>query len=401
CFIVFSCNEEAEAPIADDPAAEALIPNQYMVIFKDGAMTSGRSGEPIFVDRADKISYSEKIAVQVKQEMATFFKENQIATAKVSTQYTSLFSGFVASLTEDEVAKLESNPMVDFIQQDQMMTLDVEVEAVFEEDEFAGSEGGRIEAQSTTCAVRNAGGFTGGAGKNTRIWIVDTGIDLDHPDLNVDRGLSRSFIDGSADDSNGHGTHVAGIAAAKNNGFGVVGVSAGAKVVAVDVLGSGSAPTSIIVQGMDYVAGRDIRGDVVNMSLGPRFRTGCSGNSVYRAALERLNNQSFIALAAGNSLDDAAFYDPACHNLSRVFTVASMTCGKGFSSLFSNYGSPVDWIATGKSVRSTYSNGRYATLTGTSMASPVVAGVLHARNAAPRRCGTVSFRGISYPIACR
>jgi len=77
-----------------------------------------------------------------------------------------------------------------------------------------------------------------------------------------------------------------------------------------------------------------------------------------------------------------------------------MTCGNGFSS-FSNYGSPVDWIATGSSVTSTYRGGGYATLSGTSMASPVVAGILHARNAAPRQCGTVTNRGRTYKVACR
>ncbi|MGB5929156.1 MAG: S8 family serine peptidase, partial [Cyclobacteriaceae bacterium] len=256
-------------------------------------------------------------------------------------------------------------------------------------------------AQTTTCAISNAGGTVNGSGSNLFIWIVDTGIDLDHPDLNVNTQYGRAYVDGSPDDGNGHGTHVAGIAAAVSNSIGVVGVSAGAPVVPIDVFGSsGSTSTSTIIQGMDFVAQNDISGDVVNMSLGPRFRTGCSSASAYRSALDRLNDQSFVALASGNSGDDAAFYDPACQNLPNVFTVASMTCSKGWSS-FSNFGTPVDYIATGSSVTSTYRGGGYATISGTSMASPVIAGVLHARGSAPRACGSVSFGSRSYTIGCR
>ena len=399
--IIYSCNNNESVIDEVQPTDETAIPGQYIVVFKDGAVTSGRSGEPEFTDRNLKTEYSSQKIAASEKEMQLFFDENNISSDRIETKFTSVFSGFVAKLSTAEVAALRNDPNVDFVEQDRMMTLDFEVEAVYAEGEIpAEATGGRAEAQTTTCAINNASGFANGAGKNTWIWIVDTGIDLNHPDLNVQTSYSRSFADGSPDDSNGHGTHVAGIAAAVNNSTGVVGVSAGATVVAVDVLGSGSAPTSTIIAGMDYVAANDISGDVVNMSLGPRNRTGCSGSSAYRSALERLNNQSRVALAAGNSADDARFYDPACQNLSGVYTVASMTCSKGFSS-FSNYGTPVDWIATGSSVTSTYRGGGYATLSGTSMASPVVAGILHARNGAPRQCGTVSNRGRTYRIACR
>jgi len=406
CSTMYSCvDNEVAAPneklIVDTEGDEQLIPNQYIVVFKPENITASRVNEPVFNDRAAKQKYARETTSKVRQELQDFYRSNDLASEDVISEFTSLYSGFVAKLDQDKLDQLLGDPRVDFIEQDRMLTLDFEVEAIYNEDELTkGSSNERAAAQSTTCAIQNAGGAANGSGANTFIWIVDTGIDLDHPDLNVNLTYSRSFADSSPDDSNGHGTHVAGISAAISNSFGVVGVSAGAQVVAVDVLGSGSAPTSSIISGMDYIAANDISGDVVNMSLGPRSRTGCSSSSAYRSALARLNDQSYIALAAGNSSDDARFYDPACQNLNRVYTVASMTCNGSFSS-FSNYGTPVDWIATGSSVTSTYPGGRYATLSGTSMASPVVAGILHQRNGVPRQCGSVSFGGRSYRVACR
>ncbi len=400
-FLAFSCSENSEVTTEQENFSE-VIPDQYIVIFADDAISTGRAFEPTFVDRGEKERYAAARSAAVNEEIDAFLAEGVISADQIETRYTSIFAGFTAKLTADEVAKLENDSRIEVIEKDQMVTLDFEVEEVFSAEEFEKNfSGGRTQAQTTTCAISNAGGAANGASDNNFIWIVDTGIDLNHPDLNVNTQYSRSFADSSPDDSNGHGTHVAGIAAAKSNSFGVVGVSAGAKVVAVDVLGSGSAPTSTIINGMDYIASRDISGDVVNMSLGPRNRTGCSSQSSYRYALARLNDQSRIALAAGNSSDNARYYDPACQNLTRVYTVASMTCGKSFSS-FSNYGiGPVDWIATGSSVTSTYRGGGYATLSGTSMASPVVAGILHRRNSAPRQCGTVRYRNQNYKIACR
>ena len=88
-------------------------------------------------------------------------------------------------------------------------------------------------------------------------WIIDTGIDYDHPDLNVNTTLAKTFVNKTytADDDNGHGTHCAGIVAAKNNDIGVVGVAANAFVVPVKVLDkTGKGACSIIIAGVDYVA---------------------------------------------------------------------------------------------------------------------------------------------------
>src|SRR5678815_3248042 len=115
----------------------------------------------------------------------------------------------------------------------------------------------------------NKVGYGDGTGKTA--WIIDSGIDFDHPDLNVDVKRSKSFLTGntSADDENGHGTHVAGIIGAKNNNFGVLGVASGANLVSLRVLDKdGNGTLSSIIQALAYVNANGKAGDVVNMSIG-------------------------------------------------------------------------------------------------------------------------------------
>ena len=298
------------------------------------------------------------------------------------------------------VKKLSKDPNIAAIEYDRVVELpEYEVEEVFAND------ASQKMAQQTPCGISRAGGTTNGSGKNAVIWVIDSGVDLDHPDLNVisNPTFARSFVGGTANDCNGHGTHVAGTAAAINNSIGVVGVSAGAWIVPVRVFGcSGGSSTSTILAGINHVGRFDRPGDVVNLSLGGFFGSGCSSNSSYRNALLSLSNSgTFVAVAAGNSSANAASYQPGCVNGNNIFTVASMTCNRGFSS-FSNFNvNPIDVIATGSSVRSTYLNGGYATLSGTSMASPHVAGIIHARGGAPRTSGSVRSRGENYPVAVR
>ena len=102
-------------------------------------------------------------------------------------------------------------------------------------------------------------------------WIIDTGIDLNHPDLNVNTALAKTFVTRTttAEDDNGHGTHCAGIVAAKNNTIGVIGVASNAYVVPVKVLDKrGSGALSTIIAGVDYVATNSTAGDAANLSLG-------------------------------------------------------------------------------------------------------------------------------------
>jgi subtilisin family serine protease len=398
-----SCTKEAPKQVEDTvkevvtPVSNEgkVIPNQYIVILKDSEVAPAISyANGPFVNREAKGQFMKEKGQLVVDGLNNFLLSQEINTNKVIAYYTAVMSGFAITLTDEEFTKLSESGKIASLEHDREESLpDFKVEST-------NSGGGR--AQSTPCGVTRAGGAAN-AGTSRWIWIVDTGIDLDHPDLYVLTSYSQSFVGGNADDCHGHGTHVAGTAAARNNNIGVVGVAAGAPVVAVKIFNcSGSGSTSGILSGLDHVANYDYPGDVVNMSLGGYYGGGCANGSSYRTILNSLGGAGTrIAVAAGNSNSNANYYQPACVNATNVVTIASMTCSFGWSS-FSNYGrGPCDYIATGSSVYSTYLNGTYATLSGTSMATPHVAGIMQIRNALPATSGQVANRGVYYPVAVR
>lgn len=224
-------------------------------------------------------------------------------------------------------------------------------------------------SQCKPWGISRVGGGLSGVGK--RAWIIDTGIDLTHPDLNVNTTLSTYFVGTSPADGDGHGTHVAGTIAAKDNGIGVIGVAAGAEVVAVRVFGNNDTTSnSIVLAGINYVAAHAASGDVVNMSLGG------DPNPAQEEAVLALSGVCKVAIAAGNDTQNANFTSPARVNGPNVFTVSAMDINGRLAS-FSNFGNgPVDYSAPGVHIASCWLNGGYAYLDGTSMASPHVAGLL-------------------------
>jgi len=225
--------------------------------------------------------------------------------------------------------------------------------------------------------------------------VIDTGVDLDHPDLNVYRAGAKAcgLLNFSADDAQGHGTHVAGTIGALDNGTGVVGVAPGARIWPVRVLNAlGSGTTSNIVCGIDFVAANADQIEVANMSLGgagtDRGNCGNGSDAMHRAICTAVDRGVTFVVAAGNDNVDAAGFTPAAYD--EVITVSALadfngqpgggapsTCRADVDDTradFSNFGADVDMIAPGTCILSTFRGGGYSTLSGTSMASPHVAG---------------------------
>lgn len=376
-----------------------LVENKYIVVFNDDYLASSKRSGQVFTDRTAKSNFTAAHRTETTPKIEKFLRENTIEESRVIDMFTAAFTGFTAELTPQEAEALRNNPNVEGVEQDRMITLDAISEKGGDSDI---SELDRFQIAS--CGVTAAGGP--GTGPSYKwIWIIDTGIDLDHPDLNVVTSYAKAFAGGTAQDCHGHGSHVAGLAAAKNNFIGVVGVSAGANVVPVKVFPNckGKTALSSIINGINYVAQNDIPGDVVNISIGGYYGANCSNFSSYINAIAGLaNNGTRVAIAAGNESANAAVYQPACVNMANVYTVAAMNCNGTFASSYSNWNmDPIDYIASGSNLYSCDWNGSYRLMTGTSMASPIVAGILHARQAAPKTSGFVLYNYELYPKASR
>jgi len=299
--------------------------------------------------------------------------EARTSLAKVGGQVTHVYQhalhGFAAHLSSAAVGALVAhNPMIDYCEQDRIAGIPDGATATAR----PGGGGGGGTTQSIPWGVARLGGPGNGLGKTA--WVIDSGIDPTHPDLNFDGSRSKSFLtnDTSVADANGHGTHVAGIIAAKDNTFGVVGVAAGAKVVSLRVLDRrGNGPDSGVIAAIDYAAsGVAQRGDVANLSLITTFSQAMNTSVVNLGAMG-----VFVAIAAGNNAADASNYSPASASGTNVYTVSAFQKTDTWAT-FSNFGSPVDFSEPGVSILSTYKGGGYATLSGTSMAAPHLAGLM-------------------------
>lgn len=365
-FFFMGCQNDSgqiDPSITEASVAETLsdfksepIPGQYIIVLK-GESTVKKT----------QLKYSQMKSV-LTNELVSKFSNAQLAKENIIQTYGYAVNGFAAKINKEQLKILKADSRVKLIEQDQMITLGKPANP-------GNSGGGSITQPAEEMPwgiLRVNGGISGSTGT---AWVIDTGIDLDHPDLNVDVSRSTSFLGGkdalNPDDGNGHGTHVAGTIAAKDNEIGVIGVAAGAKVVAVRVLDSrGSGTYSGVIAGVDYVGDYGAPGDVANMSLG-----GSYSSALNEAVKTASSNGVIFCVAAGNDGKDANNYSPASANGEFIRTVSASDINNVFA-YFSNYGTPIDWCAPGVSIKSTWKGGGYNTISGTSMATPHVAGVL-------------------------
>ncbi len=273
--------------------------------------------------------------------------------------------GFSAVVPERFVDDLRADPRIALVEKDGPVGLIRPVAAA-----RPGGGGG----QTTPWGITRVGGAGDGSGRTA--WVIDTGIDLSHADLNTSRNCHANFVLRGKDspaDGNGHGTHVAGTIAAIDNAIDVVGVAANAFVCAVRVLdNSGSGTWEGVVNGVNYVAANGASGDAANMSLG-----GSGSNATLEQAVRDAASKGIrFAIAAGNSGAFAGDFTPARTEHSNVYTISAIDIDDCMPS-WSNWGNPpVDFAAPGVSVLSTRKGGGTTTMSGTSMASPHVAGLL-------------------------
>jgi subtilisin family serine protease len=321
----------AQATYTPARGAEGASPERYIVVLEDDSV--------------------QQRPEQVASEHARRYG------LQVSQVYQNALKGYAAVIPEGRVVDVRNDERVAYVEQDQPMT------ATYQTLPWGID---RIDADiSSTQAGNGSGTIT-----NVNAYIIDTGIDRTHPDLNVAGHVN--FHGGRNTDCDGHGTHVAGTVAAKDDASNVVGVAPGVPLTGVKVLGcNGSGWTSNIIKGIDWVTANAKKPAIANMSLGGR-----ASKALDDAVRKSASKGIFYAVAAGNAGADACTESPARAGAGTdngIATVAA-TDQADLEASFSNYGKCVDIWAPGVNILSTRLGGGTTTMSGTSMASPHVGG---------------------------
>ncbi len=331
----------------------------------------------------------------------------RISQARISHKYSNSLHGFSLEIPVSAVENIRKNPNVKYIVEDRQVT--------------AGRLPSRFKPlprptkppkvtptptpQPTPVAdpeypngIKRIGITKPASAAGVAVAVIDTGIDLDHPEFAGRIVANVSCVDAvqTGDDDNGHGTHIAGTIAASKNGVGVAGVAPDAKIIAIKVLDqNGVGSWSSVICGIEAVnvMAKIYNIKVANISLGGYGTSdnncGITNNDPLHTALCNSSQKGITYVApAMNSTDDASRYIPAAYD-DTVITVSALADSDGrpygiglttpfgpddtFAD-FTNFGPVIDIAAPGVNIYSTYKNGIYATMSGTSMAAPHVAG---------------------------
>ncbi len=338
-------------------ASTGVVHGQYIVVFKDAVTNPAEAASNMARQHGLGLLYTYGYAIK----------------------------GYAATIPAARLAAVKADPRVLFVSEDRQVSIDVQTLPT-------GID--RIDAEQTATHTNK--------GTGVHVAVIDTGIDLTHPDLQANIVGGKNCSTGkSYNDGNGHGSHVAGTIAALDNNQGVVGVAPEAKLWAVRVLNNaGSGTWSSVICGIDFVTSKAPANGgpitVANMSLGGSGaddgNCGLTNNdALHQAICRSVAAGVTYVVAAGNETDNAANHVPAAYD--EVITVSALSDSDGkpggtggapscrtgerddYFASFSNFGPDVDIAAPGVCILSTWKGGAYNTISGTSMATPHVTGV--------------------------
>jgi subtilisin family serine protease len=276
----------------------------------------------------------------------------------VTKTFNTVLNGYTASLSATEAARLAADPAVAAVEQNQRVHLTDTTQS--------SAPWGLDRIDQAALPLSGTYTYPDSAGTGVTVYVIDTGVRITHTQISGRAAYGYDAVDGdtTASDGNGHGTHVATTIAGST-----YGVAKKANIVAVRVLdNSGSGTTAGVIAGIDWVTSNHTTPAVANMSLG-----GSASTSLDTAVANSISSGVTYAVAAGNSAANASSYSPA--RVSTAITVGATTSTDAKAS-YSNYGSILDIFAPGSSILAGYntSDTATATLSGTSMATPHVAG---------------------------
>lgn len=290
-------------------------------------------------------------------------KEHGIANY---TQY-SIINAITADIPESAFKKLKKHPKIRYVEED------AQVQIARKPSKLQPPQ----PPQQITWGIARVNAppaWNNSTGKSIKIAVLDTGISSSHPDLTVSGGINLvgKLKNKKWNDDNGHGTHVSGIIAARNNSIGVVGVAPDAQLFAVKVLDAyGSGYISDVIEGIDWAVQNNM--DIVSMSLG----TTTYSQAFNDTAVNAYNSGILLVAAAGNSGDGNLSTNDVLYpaKFDDVVAVSAIN-SNNIAPIWSADGAEIELAAPGVDIYSTWLDGSYDTKSGTSMAAPFVSGVV-------------------------